>query len=239
MTASIAMSTMAGMKSGVGERDGSFGFAYATVFGWPANWGTWYDVRDDLSFSNDVLPVFGYQLYLLQQGDLETFAKFEFIRLLLKMPYEGFYAADPPQFPAVYFLMIASTEAKAEIERRANGYISENVDHVYSLTQAEMNYLLSLGFDADWLLDSMNAGTTIIGRESAKAVLREIFRTDRRPAHTGVVRPLDQGPSLPRPLRNPAVGTRCSPRAVKTVSCRCIRTTSGTLFHAGADFSPQ
>ena len=171
----LAMSFLGGLKSGVGERDGSFGYAYATVFGWPASWGTWYDVRDDLSFSNDVLPVFGYQLNLLLQGDVETYAKFEFIRLLLKLPHEGFYAADPPQIPAVYFLMIASTEAKAEIERRANGPTSENADHVYSLTQAEKNYLLSLGFDADWVLESMNAGTTILAAKPQRQYCEKYF----------------------------------------------------------------
>ena len=99
----LAMSSLAGLKSGAGERDGSFAFAYATVFGWPANWGTWYDVKDDLSFSNDVLPVFGYQLYLLQQNDPVTIAKFEFIRRLLKLPYEGFYAVIHRSFPRCTF----------------------------------------------------------------------------------------------------------------------------------------
>jgi len=153
----IPMCSLAGTLSGAVERESAFAFAYDTVFGWPsADWGPWHDVRDDLTFYGDVLSTFMGQLM-----DPSNIGKFEFIRRLLKLPEEGFYAADPPQYPAVFWLMAATTEVRAEVERRAKGPIYANADHVYLLTQSDKNVLLSLGIDADWLLESMNAGATI------------------------------------------------------------------------------
>lgn len=152
----IPMCSIAGAIPVFGGREAAFAFAYATAFGWPTQWGTWYDARDGLSFFGEV-----YGPLLAQLTDPANFGKFEFIRLLLDLPMDGFYSVPPPGLPTVVFLMAGTTEAKAEIETRAKGYIYENYDHVYSLTQPEKDYLLSLGVDADWLLESMNAGTTV------------------------------------------------------------------------------
>jgi alpha-beta hydrolase superfamily lysophospholipase len=152
----IPMCSLAGTTPVFRGREAALALAYATAFGWPTEWGTWFDVRDDLSFFGDVYPV-----VLAQLMDPSNIGKFEFIRLLFHLPLEGFYAAPPPENPALLFLMLGATEASAEIEKRAKGYVSENAGHVYSLTQAEKDYLLSLGVDAEWLLESMNAGTTI------------------------------------------------------------------------------
>jgi dienelactone hydrolase len=152
----IPMCSIAGARPVFGGREAAFAFAYATVFGWPAEWGTWYDARDGLSFFGDV-----YGLLLSQLTDPANFGKFEFIRLLLDLPIDGFYSVPPPGLPAVVFLMAGVTEGKAELETRAKGYVYENSDHLYTLTQPEKDYLLSLGVDADWLLESMNTGATI------------------------------------------------------------------------------
>ena len=37
--------------------------AYAAAFGWPEAWGTVGDLRDDLDFETEVLPVIGSQLF--------------------------------------------------------------------------------------------------------------------------------------------------------------------------------
>ena len=48
----IPMCSLAGSVP-VNERDGGFAYAYDTAFGWPADWGTWYDARDGLSVLYD------------------------------------------------------------------------------------------------------------------------------------------------------------------------------------------
>lgn len=156
----IPMCSIAGANPVFGGREAAFAFAYASAFGWPAEWGTWYDARDGLSFFGDV-----YSLLLSQLTDPANFGKFEFIRLLLDLPIEGFYSVPPPGLPTVVFLMAGVTEGKAELETRAKGFIYQNYDHVYSLTQPEKDYLFSLDVDADWILESMNAGTTISARK--------------------------------------------------------------------------
>jgi len=150
------------------DRDGGFAYAYDTVFGWPSDWGTWYDARDGLDFDRDVFPLLYGQLMILgNPGDpryVETLGKFEFTRLLFDLPLNGFYqvpSQSPDPRPAAVFLMVAATEVKAEIEAKAKGYIYGNAGHVYSLTQDEKDYLFSLGVDADWYLTSMNEGTNI------------------------------------------------------------------------------
>ena len=166
----IPMCSLAGATPVFGGREAAFAFAYATAFGWPVEWGTWYDARDGLSFVGDV-----YGPFLAQLLDSANFGKFEFIRLLVDLPFDGFYYAPPPVLPAVVFLMAATTEGKAELETRAKGYVYENSDHVYSLTQSEKNYLLSLGVDADWLLESMNAGTTISAGKPQRQYIEKYF----------------------------------------------------------------
>jgi len=151
----IPMCSLTGTSS-LGERDGGFAFAYDAAFGWPANWGTWYDARDGLSFFGEV-----YTPLLAQLMDPSNFGKFEFIRLLFDLPFDGFYYAPPPENPAVFFLMFATTEAKAEIEERAKGYAYENAGNVYSLSEEEKAYLAGLGVDAGKLLMEMNKHATI------------------------------------------------------------------------------
>jgi len=166
----IPMCSIAGTVSGAVARETAFAFAYATAFGWPTEWGTWYDARDGLGFFGEV-----YGPVLAQLMDPANFGKFEFIRLLVELPFDGFYYAPPPGLPAVVFLMAATTEGKAEFETRAKGYVYENHDHLYSLTQAEKDYLFSLGVDADWLLESMNAGANISAGKPQRRYLEKYF----------------------------------------------------------------
>jgi hypothetical protein len=57
--------------------------------------------------------------------------------------------------------MFYATQVRAELEQRAGGPVAQNLDHTYSLSQAEMVYLGSLGVDAVGLLNQMNARTNI------------------------------------------------------------------------------
>ena len=73
--------------------------------------------------------------------------------------------------------MIASTEVKAEIERRANGFTSENADHVYSLslTEDEKIWFFDREVDVDALLALMNAGTTISAAKPQRQYCEKYF----------------------------------------------------------------
>ena len=105
--------------------------AYAAVFGWPATWGTPSDVRDDLDFDSEVLPVLFSQL--TAPGGA---AKFEFIRLVTGVP-------RGPEWPAAIFFF--TTEGRAELERRAGGPVVQNLDHNYTVSSADRAYLAGLG----------------------------------------------------------------------------------------------
>ena len=108
--------------------------AYDAVYGWPAEWGTPGDVRDDLDFDTEVLPVLFGQL-LAPDGP----ANFEFMRLVTGVP-EG------PEWPFSNWYF--ATEGRAELERRAGGPVAQNADHVYSLSAADTAYLDAIGMDA-------------------------------------------------------------------------------------------
>jgi dienelactone hydrolase len=108
--------------------------AYAAVFGWPAAWGTPSDVRDDLDFESEVLPVLISQL--TAPGG---FGRFEFIRLVTGVP-------RGPEWPfAIWFF---TTEGRAELERRAGGPVVQNLDHNYAVSAADRAYLAGLGVGA-------------------------------------------------------------------------------------------
>jgi hypothetical protein len=127
--------------------------AYDVAFGMPASWGTPGDVRDDLDFESEVLPVLADNV-----ADPLAFAKFEFIRLVTGVPGRGLQA--PPGFyPDWLGDLFLSTEAGGELERRAGGPVSQNVGRHYTLTTDEQAALAALGLDADPLLRAMNART--------------------------------------------------------------------------------
>lgn len=131
--------------------------AYDVVFGEPAAWGTPGNVRDDIDFESEVLPVIFPQL-----ANPLNFGKFEFIRLVAGTPGRGLAPPPPPAFfPGWVFQdFFFATEAGAELERRAGGPVAQNLTHTYGLTPAETAYLTSLGVDAEPLLAAMNGQRT-------------------------------------------------------------------------------
>ena len=148
---------------------GAFAMAYSTLFGWPADWGTWYDVRNDLNFNTEVVPVLMGQL-----SDPVNIGKFEFMRVLFDIPSEGFY-----QNPGWLFLqMFLATQARGEIEMRAKGPVVQNVDHVYLLSDADKAYLMAIGFPAgqiDYLLAALNAQTTVTVAQPQRHYMEKYF----------------------------------------------------------------
>ncbi len=148
---------------------GALSLAYSTLFGWPESWGAWHDLRDDLNFNRDVLPV----LYA-QVMDPTSIGKFEFMRVMLDLPLEGFY-----QNPGWLFLgMFMATEVRAEVETRAKGPVAQNVDHRYMLRDDHRAYLAALGYtkeQLDYLLGLLNSQTTVTVANQQRQYLRNYF----------------------------------------------------------------
>lgn len=121
---------------------GDLMLAYDAVFTMPASWGTPGDVRDDLDFDTEVLAKLGPEL----QNPL-NFPKFEFLRLVTGTPGRGIQPPAPPNFYPGWVAtdMFFATEARSELERRAGGAVSQNLNRIYYLTDEEKAYLNTLG----------------------------------------------------------------------------------------------
>src|SRR5215204_3318157 len=121
---------------------GDLTLAYATVFGMPAAWGNFGDVRDDLDFDTEVLVKLVPEL-----STPVNFPRFEFIRLVAGTPGRGIQPPPPPNFYPNWVVtdMFFAMEARAELERRAGGPIVQNLDRKYSITAAERAYLMGFG----------------------------------------------------------------------------------------------
>jgi len=130
--------------------------AYDVAFGWPASWGSPADVRDDLDFDSEVVPVLASQLQ-----DPANLGRFEFMRLVTDTPMEGFYPAAGNPLPMLFLKMFFATEARAELERRAGGPVVQNLDHEYKLAGDQKTYLASLNANAEGLLATMSARRNI------------------------------------------------------------------------------
>jgi hypothetical protein len=134
----------------------AWNLAYDVTFGFPASLGTPGDVRDDADFETELAPVLAVQL-----ASPANFGKFEFIRLVTGVPgrINGMFPPPPPGFypNGLFTDFFFSTEARAELERRAGGAFVQNLTHTYSLATDEKLYLASLGVNADSLLAAMNA----------------------------------------------------------------------------------
>ncbi len=154
-----------------------FGLAYDVTFGWLPEWGSVEDVRDDLDFWNDVVPLIYSQLM-----DPSNAGKWEFMRLVSDLPPEGFYDMSPFGFPWAIGRVYNAIGMRAEIEAIAGGPTAENHDHTYSLDDAEKAYLSGLGIDADDLLQKMNARTNISARIAAR------HNADRYASFSGIIK---------------------------------------------------
>ena len=144
--------------------------AYDVTFGWPSSWGTPGDVRDNLLYNPEVLSVIGPQIASAAVDPL-ALAKFEFIRRVLDLPANDFYPdpADPINKPGGFLVDMAFvTQARAEIEQRAGGAVSQNRDHVYSLANDDLLTVGGLGGDPVQWLGRMNAATTYTAQRPAR-----------------------------------------------------------------------
>jgi hypothetical protein len=146
--------------------------AYDLIFGIPPSWGTVGEVRNDIDFDTEVLAKLVPEL-----SNIANFPKFEFIRLVAKNPGRGITPPPPPAFFPGWALtdFFFITEARAELQRRAGGPIVQNLDHEYTLTDAEKAYLAGIGLPGpvvDAWLAQMNARRNIEAQESARNYVR-------------------------------------------------------------------
>ena len=146
--------------------------AYDVVFGVPPSWGTAGVVRNDIDFETEVVPKLGSELAIPA-----NFPKFEFIRLVAGTPGRGITPPPPPNFFPNWVLtdMFFLTEARSELQRRAGGPYVQNLDHNYTLSDAERAYLMGLGVPGaviDGWLAAMNARRDIQADTSARNYVR-------------------------------------------------------------------
>ena len=146
--------------------------AYDVIFGIPPSWGTVGDVRDDLDFDTEVLAKLAPEF-----SNIANFPKFEFIRLVAKIPGRGLTPPPPPAFYPGWALtdFFFLTEARAELQRRAGGPFVQNIDQNYELLPAEKAYLAGIGLPTpvvDAWLAQMNARRDITADPSARNYVR-------------------------------------------------------------------
>ena len=141
-----------------------FSLAYDVAFGWTESWGLVGDVRDDLNFETDVLPILS-----IKAANPANFGKIEFIRLVCDFP-EDVYDIEGTfgQYSWFFTDMFYATQVRAELEKRAGGPVAQNLDQVYSIEPGDMIMLGSLGVNAPSLLAEMNSRTNIIASIPAR-----------------------------------------------------------------------
>lgn len=146
----------------------AMGLAYDVAFGWPQEWGTVDDVRDDVDFERDVLPVFQTQLNPFDPAFGANLVRFDFVRRVIGLPSEEYLPDEKMGW--LLLDMLFTTQYRGEIEARAGGPVAENLDHGYWLSpadKAELDAYLGEGF-TDTLLSAMNARTAITAKQSAR-----------------------------------------------------------------------
>lgn len=116
------------------------------VDGMPSLWGTVPDGNDTVDFETEVSPTLSGWL-----SNPANYAKFEFVRLVTGIPAAfSYYNAG-----GVYTNLSLATEYRGELERRAGGRVVQNLDHTYSLTVDQRNFLVGQGLTEvqidDWL----------------------------------------------------------------------------------------
>ena len=160
----------------------AFSLAYAAGFGWPdSSWGPIGDLRDDLDFFTDVKP---YVAWPTGPSD----GRWEFIRLIMRLPMQAFYSKDPLTNSFFFGLgMWKATGQRAAAEAELGGPVAENVGFEYTLDGGDVAHLNTLGVDANGLLAFMNSHNNIEARRSARNHAEQWGGLDgrlRRPALT-------------------------------------------------------
>ena len=177
--------------------------AYHVTLGWPEEWGSVGDVRDDLDFETEVAPILTAQVYDLSDPsnptlNLTNFGKFEFLRLVNHLPLDGFYDGVVPLKQWLFGDMHFATSARAELENRAGGPVAQNLNHTYTLSDDDKDDLALIGVNAEALLSEMNQQTVFEADSSARNYLKKYadFGGElERPVLT--IQPIGDGMAVP------------------------------------------
>ncbi len=180
----------------------AFDTAFAEQGGWQEAWGDvgGGNIPQTISFVNDVVPeIMNTEgTGLLQNRD--NFPLFEFVRLVSGLPEQEFYPPGvldeplpeglPPglaeagsqQFNWLLISMLFLTEVRADLESaaKANGRISENLHHSYSLGDSVKEYLAAISYgalNADALLDAMNTREKYAADPRSRSYVKRYYET--------------------------------------------------------------
>lgn len=143
--------------------------------------GTIENVRDDLNFDTEVVPVLIPQIFDLHPIygfpiglNMANFGKWEFIRNFANLPIDGYYGGIIPDNFWLMATMFFATGARAEIETRFGGVVVQNENHVYTMAAPLKGYIASLGIDADTILQAMNDRPKITADKKARKAISNI-----------------------------------------------------------------
>ncbi len=142
--------------------------ACKAAFGWKDEWGTPGTLRHDLNVMTEVFP------FIIPQERDWPKAKWawEFVRMVNHIPDDpSFY--QPANFR--YQVVWLGFAPMVDMERRAGGRPVQNLDRVYTLTEAEKDYLVSLGKDPTPFLDAMNAERIYEADRNARNYVEHYF----------------------------------------------------------------
>jgi pimeloyl-ACP methyl ester carboxylesterase len=164
----------------------AFDVAFEDLGGFPSEWGSVEEIREDFLFLAEGMPV--YLDYIMNETN---FGRFEFIRLVLGTRIEDFYQPAETYVPAELAIpgalgdMWFATDPYAEVVSRLGGLPAQNTHHVYTLQDDptiddEQGYLAGFGIDAKTLLAEMNARTTYSADPAARAKVKKSWEMTGR-----------------------------------------------------------
>lgn len=145
----LAVCPMGAGTTGTFDSTLAVALAYDAVFGWPADWGSPYDLHDELNFETDVLPAL--KAHLSRPGGA---ARLELVRILAGVP-------RGPEWPNR--VLSFATEYRAELERRAGGPVAQNLGHHYAVPAGVRARLGLPAYLVDAAVARMNAHRFVPG----------------------------------------------------------------------------
>ncbi len=151
--------------------------AYAVAFGWNMQWGTPGDIRPDLDFMKDVVPVVREQF---TPGNLW---RWEFLRLVNRIPLDySFYSGKPAPF--LFQTLWLAFVPQPDLNQRAGGRVAQNLGRVYTLNDEDRLYLQAkFGVSSETLnsmLGAMNAQTIYASDRKARNYAEHYFNPTGR-----------------------------------------------------------
>ena len=156
--------------------------AYATVFPWNDQWGTPGNLRQDLNVMAEVVPSVYQQLIPMTPDKLW---RWEFLRLVNRIPFDSFYQRVPGQaYPYAFIDVVLTFLPLLDVNQRAGGQVAQNVGRVYTLENEDRSYLQDvLGVSPavlDTKLQEMNAQAIYASDRNARNYVEHYYNPTGR-----------------------------------------------------------